>query len=188
MRLAIGLLAVFGLFEPAQAAWIELYNPHYFRSHCLSFTDFGTPSFLVVLHPDGETDILGAQLRITGLPPGCDIGVTPSPAASVATGDLFSGGGAEIIFPSPRLDQDTVLYEITVSCPAEVLQAWGYVTLQPNAVEPAIPSFACPVVITTVPPEPTYRCAQYTDISSHPAACEVGIAPTVWGNVKALFQ
>jgi hypothetical protein len=189
MRLALVILSIAVLATPSQAAWIELHNPHYDLPYCLTWVYFGTPSFLVLLHPDGATNILGARLRISGLPPGCDISVIPSPSAAASTGDLFSAGGAEIFFASPQIDHDIVLYEVTVSCPYEVLRAWGYyVTLQPDAVQPAIPSFECPVVITTEQPAPTYVCAEYTQISSHPAWCEIGITPTVWGNVKALYR
>jgi hypothetical protein len=188
MRLAIVVLSILWLVGPAQAAWVELHNPNYGLPWCLTYGYFGTPSFLVVLHPDGATNIVGAQLRISGLPRGCGATATPSASAVVAQGDLFSSG-AEIMFASPQTAPDVVLYEVTLSCPDSVLEVWaGRVTLQPDAVQPIIPNFECPVVVTTGTPAPPFACAEYTRMSDHPAWCEIAVVPTTWGAAKLLYR
>ena len=187
MRLAIILLSILGLVGQAQSAWIELHNPNYDLPYCFTWGHFGSPSFSVVLHPDGAANILGARLRISGLPPGCGVTVTPSSSAVISEGDLFSVG-AEIMFASPLTDPNMVLYEVTLSMPDPLPEDWGYVTLQPDAVQPAIPGFECPVVITTDTPEPSLACAEHTSISDHAAWCEIAVEPTTWSATKELYR
>ena len=189
MRFAIVFLTFWGLVGQARAAWIELHNPNYDLPYCLTLGADEPTSFWVVLHPEGATNIVGARLQISGLPPACNYTVTPSTSALASEGDLFSTTGVEIIFASPQTEPGVLLYTVTLSCSYQVLVDWGYyVTLQPDGVVPVIPDFECPVVITTDTQPPSYACAQYIPISSHPAWCEIAVEPATWSNTKLLYR
>ena len=187
MRFATTLLGILGLVGQAESATIELRNPNYpFRSGCLTWDHLGTPSFLVVLHPEGATNIIGALFRISGLPPGCNVTVTPSSSSVIAEGNLFSNW-AQIRFAAPLTEPDVLLYEVTLSKPDPLPSGWGFVTLRPAAVQWSIPEPFCPVVTLSGWPLP-YECVEYTSISDLPAACEIAVVPGTWTMMKLLYQ
>jgi hypothetical protein len=186
MRIVVLILSLLGLAERAQAAWIELHHLTYPLPYCLFISPDEPTMFSVVLHPDEATNIIGARLRISGLPTGCSVTATPSAAALSSTGDIFSTAGAEILFSSPQTNTNVTLFEVTLSCPVSSLEQ--DVTLQPDAPLPVVPGFECPLVIITGVPAPAYACATYTTISTHPAWCEIGVEPTTWSATKSLFR
>jgi hypothetical protein len=186
MRSALRGLILLALVGRAQAAVIEPRNPTYPLSYCLTLAPDQPTSFWVVLHPDGATNIIGARLRITGLPTGCSVAVTPSASATSSNGDLFSTGGAEILFSNAQTSASVTLFEVTLSCPASALLE--YVTLQPDTPLPSPPGLECPLVILADTPAPAYACAEHTTLSNHPLWCEIRVAPTSWSAAKSLFR
>ena len=186
MRRVVVVLSMLGFVEHVAAASIELHNPNYPLSSCLTLGGDEAASFWVVLHPNGATNIVGAQFRVSGLPTGCSVTATPSAAAVVSEGDMFSEFGTQILFSSPQTSASVTLFEVSVSCPASSLD--DYVTLQPEAVLSDIPGFGCPVVIITDTPGPAYACAESAAISNHPIWCEIRVEPTTWSATKARFR
>jgi hypothetical protein len=185
MRLGTILLGILGLVGQAQSATIELRNPNT-PAGCLTW-DHATPSFLVVLHPDGATNIIGAFFRISGLPPGCNVTVMPSSSAVIAQGALFSPW-AEIRFAAPLTEPDVLLYEVTLSRPDPLPPGWGFVTLRPAAVESVFQEPWCPAVLLSGQAGPNWTCAEYTSISDLPEACEVAVVPKTWTSTKLLYH
>jgi len=185
MRLTTLILTFLGVATQAQASWIELRQRAYPLPYCLFASEDQPTTFSVVLHPEGAPNIVGARLRISGLPTACSRTVTPSTSAASVTGDLFSEAGAEILFASAQVDPDVGLFDVTLTCPASVVYE---VTLQTEAPVPVTPGFDCPLVIIDGTPGSGYACAGSSFICNSALCCKIGVEPSSWTLLKQLYK
>lgn len=111
----------------------------------------------VLALPEGAaaTGITGAELQVTGLPPGWQATVTPNPAANYTFGNPLDGEGAQIAFPTCRADLPLLLYTVEVQNPGD---NGLYELAVTRRTHPSNPSFECAFVTLCDPPVFTKIC------------------------------
>jgi hypothetical protein len=127
--------------------------------------------------------ILGAELRVVGLPVGWTHVSTASPLATAALGDPF-GNGSNIAFTQPQVGECALLYRVTVVATSAVEN----VTLSlVQHASPSNPNFACPKIICNCSPVFPLVCVPGRGMSINGVDCTVGIQDRTWSAVKSVY-
>jgi hypothetical protein len=127
--------------------------------------------------------ILGAELRVIGLPSDWMHISTPNPLAYAAIGDPFSNGGI-IAFAQGQVGECILLYKVTITATSAVES----ITLDvAQHVSPSNPNFPCPVIICNCTPVFPRVCVTVNSMSINGADCTVGIKAHTWTTVKGLY-
>jgi len=140
---------------------------------------------LAVLGGDAaQNGITGAEFRLDGMPIGWFNNVIANPVATVALGNPI-GGGCNIGFPVCQTGGTVLLYTIssfaTTSLPSLVYKVY-------NHGSPSNPFFPCPLLVICDAPNYTKVCVPGGTAFVNGGTCSVGVEPTSWSGVKALYH
>jgi len=128
--------------------------------------------------------ITGAEFRMDGIPPGWFNSATANPVGTVALGNPI-GGGCNLGFSSCQSGALVLLYTIN-SFATTSLSNLTYRVL-PHST-PSNPFFPCPLLVICDAPDYTKVCVPGGTAFVNGGACTVGVAPTSWTGVKALYH
>jgi len=137
--------------------------------------------------PFGNYPLIGAELRVIGLPAGWSAACTPNPASLIDLGNPF-GDGADIAFDSaPQTGSCVNLYTCEISATTSVQDV--YLEVVAHAT-PGWPVGACPVVICDSGRQPfeCMSCAQGMRAIINGPDCSVGVKPSPWSRIKSWYR
>ena len=183
---------VIGLIVTAELAWAECpptgcWDLALFGDAACSTCNLDIPSgqsgdVYVVARSFEPMGILGAELRVIGLPADWTHVSTPNPLA-IAVGDPF-GNGANIAFFPPQVGECIQLFRVTITATSAVEN----ITLSvAQHMSPSNPNFPCPVIICNCSPVFPRVCVIGGNMSINGAECTVGTKDHTWSAVKLLF-
>ena len=140
---------------------------------------------LAVLGGDAaQNGITGAEFRLDGMPFGWFNNVIANPVAAVALGNPIAGG-CNVGFPVCQTGGTVLLYTIhsfaTTSLPNLVYKVYNHGT-------PSNPFFPCALLSICDAPNYTKVCVPGGSAFVNGGACTVGVEPTSWSGVKALYH
>lgn len=132
--------------------------------------------------------LVGAEFRLTGLPPGWDATATPNPAADAVAGDPF-GPGCSISFPSAlgAGPEKVLLFSVQYVPSSSV----GPTLLSVEAsLAPLVGAGQCPIVVLGDLPVRTRVCCPSGPVAAwnDPTFCSTATRAATWTVVRRLFD
>jgi hypothetical protein len=180
--------------EAAVAASISLFSDSDCSSCNLTVPAGSTRTLYIKVLTEGlppyVTGIVGAEFKVTGLPPGWMTTSTPNPASHVSDGDPFGPVGTRIAFPQPQPGTCILLFTVSLTATTPA----NDVTLQVTSrTPPSDPNAPCPNVSPDCTPNPCpfapNPCVDGgTMFINSSKDCTIGVAPATWSAIRVLYR
>ena len=154
-------------------------------STCSIDVETGVPFevYVSATAPELEIDnIVGAEFRITGIPPSWVVAVEPNPSSAIVLGDVLAGG-VNIGFADPQTGPCWSLYTLTLSPTDQE----AHVFRIEKHTSPAEQYIDCPA-LQIAPFEYYYTCADASDLIVNGGGCNVSVDQITWSGVRQLFR
>ena len=146
-----------------------------------------TASFYVLGWTDFPWGIVGAELRVVGVPQSWVVSVTPNPLAHLTLGDPL-GEGANIAFPAPAgYGHAVILYTVVVTPTSQESDLEFSVT---HKSPPTNANLVCPRLNYACPgPCDFFPCAEGRSLWVNSSqGCVVSVEASSWTMIKGLYQ
>jgi len=145
-----------------------------------------TASFYVLGWTDYPYGVVGAELRVVGVPESWVVSVTPNPLSTVTFGAPLAEG-ANIAFPSAAGYGHSVLLYTVVIVPTTEESELEFATT--HHIQPANPNFICPRLYYDCGSCDLWVCSEGRSLYVNSAqGCLVSLAESTWAGVKELYR